>query len=277
MDIKKIISNLDQAQPYVKGTATMWTDSHISKFLLEAHLNPDIGVASRTRQDIEKTVDMIDEMIEPGSRILDLGCGPGLYAQGLAQKKHQVIGVDFSKNSIDYARKQQKGSQLDIEYLNENYLNLDFEEQFDLIMMIYCDFGALIPEERSTLLQMIHKALKPGGIFLFDAIDEDTIARIDFNPSWEISPGGFWQPDPYICLTKNHYYSQNKATLEEHVIIDESGDFKIYRFWNHYFNLGDVKQMVSPFGFGDVQDINNVVNGQGVYNDHGVVFYLVRK
>jgi hypothetical protein len=41
--------------------------------------------------------------------------------------------------------------------------------------MIYCDFGVLVPEERTTLIKMIHKSLKPGGIFLFDAIDENQL------------------------------------------------------------------------------------------------------
>lgn len=277
MDIKAIINNLDQAKPYVKGTAVMWTDPYIGKFLLEAHLNPDIGVASRTSADIDNTVALIDKMIRPGSKILDLGCGPGLYASRLAQKGHHVTGVDFSKSSIDFALGQKVQSNQDIDYINGNYLELDYEEQFDLIMMIYCDFGALIPDERAVLLQMIHKALKPDGVFLFDAIDEDTLSRIDFHSSWEISQGGFWQPDPYICLSKNHHFNEYKATLEEHIVINEAGDFKIYRFWNHYFNLDDVKQMVVPYGFGDVQAIPNVVNGHGVYNDHGVVFYLVHK
>lgn len=86
MDIKDIIKIVGNPKPYDKGKDIMWTDKHISKFLLEAHINPKIGVASRTSEDIDKTVDMIDKMIKPVSRILDLGCGPGLYAERLSRK-----------------------------------------------------------------------------------------------------------------------------------------------------------------------------------------------
>ena len=41
-------------------------------------------------------------------KILDLGCGPGLYAELLAKKGHSITGVDFSENSIQYAIRQQK-------------------------------------------------------------------------------------------------------------------------------------------------------------------------
>jgi 2-polyprenyl-3-methyl-5-hydroxy-6-metoxy-1,4-benzoquinol methylase len=141
MDITGIIKTVGNPTPYDKGTDMMWTDEHISKFLLEAHLNPETGAASRTPTEIDKTVDMIDKKLRPGSVILDLGCGPGLYTERLAKKGHRVTGVDFSRNSIAYAIEQREKHQSNIEYLNADYLNLDFESQFDLIMMIVSTTG----------------------------------------------------------------------------------------------------------------------------------------
>jgi 2-polyprenyl-3-methyl-5-hydroxy-6-metoxy-1,4-benzoquinol methylase len=244
---------------------------------LDAHINPEIGVASRTSTDIDKTVNMIDKMVRPGTEILDLGCGPGLYAERLSKKGHKVTGVDFSKNSIDYAIKQRGKNQSTIEYISDNYLNLDFEGQFDFIMMIYCDFGVLVSEERISLMKMIHKALKPGGIFLFDAIDEETIERLNFNSSWEMSKGGFWKPTPYICLSKSFHFKENKATLDQHLVMGEDDSFQLYRFWNHYFDQEDVEKIFRPIGFSKVESIKNLLTGSGPYNDHGVVFYAVSK
>ncbi len=277
MDITKIIKTVGNPTPYDKGTDMMWTDKHISKFLLDAHINPEIGVASRTSTDIDKTVNMIDKMVRPGTEILDLGCGPGLYAERLSKKGHKVTGVDFSKNSIDYAIKQRGKNQSTIEYISDNYLNLDFEGQFDFIMMIYCDFGVLVSEERISLMKMIHKALKPGGIFLFDAIDEETIERLNFNSSWEMSKGGFWKPTPYICLSKSFHFKENKATLDQHLVMGEDDSFQLYRFWNHYFDQEDVEKIFRPIGFSKVESIKNLLTGSGPYNDHGVVFYAVSK
>jgi len=277
MDIAKIIKTVGNPTPYDKGTDMMWTDMHISKFLLDAHINPEIGVASRTSTDIDKTVDRIDKMVRPGSEILDLGCGPGLYAERLSKKGHRVTGVDFSENSIDYAIKQRGKNQATIEYINDNYLNLDVEGQFDFIMMIYCDFGVLVPEERRSLMKMIHKALKPGGIFLFDAIDEETIERLKFNSSWEMSEGGFWKPTPYICLSKSFHFKENRATLDQHLVMGEDDSFQLYRFWNHYFDQEDVEKIFTPIGFSKVESIKSLLTGSGPYNDHGVVFYAVSK
>ena len=62
----------------------MWTDTHISKELLEIHLNQDIGLASRKLSTIKSTVNWIlDNSPKKNLKILDLGCGPGLYAEEL--------------------------------------------------------------------------------------------------------------------------------------------------------------------------------------------------
>lgn len=83
----------------------MRTDKYISERLLEIHLNPDIELASRKVTTIDFTFDWILGIL-PGKKLdlLDLGCGPGLYAERFTKKGHQVSGIDFSDNSIQYAR-----------------------------------------------------------------------------------------------------------------------------------------------------------------------------
>lgn len=123
---------------YEKGNASMWEDDHISRHLLEIHLNQDTDAASRKRPAIQKTVQWIESHLHGSdTHILDLGCGPGLYCELLAEHGHQVTGVDFSKRSIAYAKQEAAAKHLNIEYLHQNYLNLQFESQFDLVMMIF--------------------------------------------------------------------------------------------------------------------------------------------
>lgn len=44
------------------------------------------------------------DRLEPGSSVLDLGCGPGKPADVEISKPHQVTGVDISKTRINLAR-----------------------------------------------------------------------------------------------------------------------------------------------------------------------------
>ncbi len=118
MELHKIITATKKPDVYGKGTAEMWVDEYISNRLLEVHLNPDIELASRKATTIDETVDWIlDKIPGEGLEILDLGCGPGLYAEKLAGKGHRVTGVDFSANSIRHARESAARKKLDINYL----------------------------------------------------------------------------------------------------------------------------------------------------------------
>lgn len=278
MDIKKMISLINYVRPYEKGTAVMWTNKYISKQLLEVHTNPDINIASRKEENIDKTINWIlKELDKEHGEILDLGCGPGLYSQKLAKKGYKVTGIDFSENSIEYAKNRAEQNNLDIEYICKDYLDLDFNEKYDLIIMIYCDFGVLSIEERESFLKNVFNALKSGGIFIFDALNKYTIDDLKFQKNWEFSEGGFWKGKPYLCLSQSSHFPENKAILDQNIIIDEDNNYKIYRFWNHYFDREDITNIFKRLNFKKVENHQNLLEDDGLYSDKGVTFYKVIK
>ena len=75
--------------------------------MLEYHLNESIDVASRNKSFIEKSVGWMTSYfdVDNNTEIADFGCGPGLYTSRLAERGANVTGLDFSKNSLDYAKK----------------------------------------------------------------------------------------------------------------------------------------------------------------------------
>ncbi len=188
MKIKDIISVSSKPSLYEKGTSFMWTDQYISKQLLNIHLNPELDLGSRKKSTIINTANWILESQKEKGRlnILDLGCGPGLYTEIFAEKGHAVTGIDISKTSIDYAKKSAKAKCLDIQYLNASYLDVEQESgQYDLVVMIYTDFGVLTPSERVSLLKMIYQVLKKGGVFIFDVLKDNELEHKLSPQSWE--------------------------------------------------------------------------------------------
>ena len=129
-----------------------------------AHLNPEVDAASRRHETIDCSVKWISGMIPDGGRILDLGCGPGLYTMRFTALGYQVTGVDYAKRSIAYAKRHDPKT----DYRYQNYLELDENAVYDAVTLIYCDYAALTPAERDCLLPRIYRALKPGGHFILD-------------------------------------------------------------------------------------------------------------
>ena len=278
MKLHKISKAAQKPEVYTRGTATMWTDEYISERLLEVHLNPDIELASRKATTIDNTVGWIlDKVPGEGLEILDLGCGPGLYAEKLAKKGHRVTGVDFSERSINYARESAGKNKLDINYRHQNYLELDDENRYDLVMMIFTDFGVLMPDEREQLLFNVHRALKPGGKFLFDVLSENFPAQEDGSRNWESAEKGFWRESPYLALTESFYYEEEKVTLTQHVVIDESEEVDVYRFWIHTFSHAELKALLTAQGFTALECHDRVIPGCEMYRSEDVTFSIASK
>ena len=279
MDIDKLHMAAQRPPLYEKGDSIMWTDKHISKKLLELHLDPEVDSASRSQQSIKRTLEFILSFCsnEP-MQILDLGCGPGIYLEHLAGLGHHCTGIDFSENSISYARDQAKSKGLDIRYIHQDYLKLDMEDQFDMILLIYTDLGVLLPEERNGLLGRIRQALRPGGIFIFDILNDRNLSeKFAEVQTWSYEFSGFWMPSPYLELASGFHYPENKVFLKQHTILDESEQIRNYRFWTHYFNRDDVVEFLSSAGFIETTDFESVLPANDIWDGENVTFYKTKK
>ena len=277
MDITDIVSKTEKPKIYEKGTAFMWTDEHISKQLLSVHLNPDIDLGSRKKSTIEKTANWIlNSQKEKGKlNILDLGCGPGLYAEIFAKAGHNVTGIDISKNSIEYAKKLAEDKKFDIAYLNSSYLEIDLEsDKYDLIVLIYTDLGVLKPTERESLLEMIFRVLKKGGAFIFDVLKDREIEKKTSPKTWEVSNNGFWKESPYLALSESFLYQEEKVILFQHIIVDTEENIETYRFWTHFFSQTDVQKMLDTHGFIDVKFKEDILPEGDIWNGVNVIFAM---
>ena len=108
MKILDLIARSPIPVPWEEGDNIPWHDPAFSERMLEEHLTQEHDAASRRTEDIEEHAHWIHEclMQEKPGKILDLACGPGLYANRLARFGHGVTGVDYSPASIRYARQQ---------------------------------------------------------------------------------------------------------------------------------------------------------------------------
>lgn len=244
------ITSLRKPSIYTKSKVEFWNDEYISKQMLKAHLNPEFDGASRKLDFIEKSVTWIKELVPPPNYplLLDIGCGPGIYAEKFAQMGYHVTGIDFSKRSINYAKQSALNTKLNISYLYENYLKMDLKKSFDFCTMIYCDYGALSTKDRQIIMSKIYYHLKPGGKLLLDVFSMTKFYDFQEQQTWEICHnGGFWRADEYMALNGFYKYSDN-VTLELISIISQD-EITPYYLWNTYFTKETLVQEAENIGF----------------------------
>ena len=148
---------------FFRSKNNIWTDEFISEQMLKAHLDYSRDGASRNIYTVRKTIDWINSVSEDKKKLLDLGCGPGIYANGFDDLHYAVTGIDVSPKSIDYAQEWAHKENRKIKYVCQDYIYVPIHGQFDIAVCIYCDFGAMIPREQALFLKMSQQFWKRVG------------------------------------------------------------------------------------------------------------------
>ena len=235
----------ERPEPFQFYTASdLWTDEHTSKKMLSFHLNEAIDVSSRNAEFINRSVEWIASEFNIGRdfKIADFGCGPGLYAASLAKRGASLTGIDFSQRSIDYAKEVAAREQLKINYVNQNYLEFETEDRFDLVLMIMCDFCALSPTQRKGILSKFHKILKPSGSLLLDVYSLSAFEQREVAATYEVNQlNGFWSPNKYYGFLNTFKYDEEKVALDKYTIIELQRTRKVYN-WLQYYAPEDLER-----------------------------------
>lgn len=108
---------------------------------------------------LKKIVGNID-----GKRVLDLGCGNGLYARILKSLgAKEVIGVDSSKEMVKLAKEEENKKPLGIKYLVQDIRNLKSLRDFDVAVAGLVLHYARTKDELKKECDCIYESLKYGG------------------------------------------------------------------------------------------------------------------
>jgi cyclopropane fatty-acyl-phospholipid synthase-like methyltransferase len=211
--------------------------------MLTFHLNETVDAASRNPKFIDRSVAwMVDTFgISQGFSLIEFGCGPGLYTQRLARSGAGVTGVDFSGNSLSYARSQAQQEGLPIRYLQENYLDFVSAEPVDLVSMIMCDFCALSPAQRGQMLQRFAACLKHDGKIFLDAYTMKAYQKREEKTLYESNlMNGFWSAQPYHGFLHVFKYDQAAVVLDQYTIIEAERTRTVYN-WLQYFSREQIE------------------------------------
>lgn len=125
----------------------------------------------------QKYLEKLTSLLEPKSKILDIGCGAGIPVDKfLISCGHEITGVDISEEQIKLAMKNVP----DGNYVVGDMSEIDFNENsFEAIVSFYAIFH--IPRiEHLDLFKKIYKLLKPGGLFLATLGSEDWVGSEEF-------------------------------------------------------------------------------------------------
>jgi SAM-dependent methyltransferase len=264
-----------------------WDDPEFSERMLREHLDQSHGAASRRRVEILRLVDwMWDKLgLQAGSRILDVTCGPGLYAVEFARRGCTVYGIDFSPASIRYARQQaaEAGLAERCTFDQRDVRTMDVAPgSFDAALFIYGQLAVFTPQEAADLLRRCVAALRPptategGGRLAVELLDFEHIDKAD-STWWYTDNKGLWGDFPFLHLGERHWDDERDLSYEQfHVINLETGELREYTLTDQGYPTPTMAAMMRQAGFGRV-DIFPQWQGAELYDAHEWVVYVAER
>jgi SAM-dependent methyltransferase len=217
--------------PFAPGSRIPWDDPAFSARMLREHLNQHHDRASRRFEIIDRQVAWLHQTVlaGEGGRVLDLGCGPGLYTSRLARLGHHCAGIDFSPASIAYASAEAERDGLACEYTLGDLRGAKLRTDFDLVLMWFGEFNTLSPTESDALLSGIRGALGVGGQVVLELHDEHYVRALgELPPHWSAQAAGLFADEPHLTLRESQWHPEPAATTERYFVFRGDQEPDVY-------------------------------------------------
>jgi 2-polyprenyl-3-methyl-5-hydroxy-6-metoxy-1,4-benzoquinol methylase len=152
-------------------------------------------IRAKQAPDVRRRLNWIAETgLQPGSKILDVGCGFGYTVDALVKNGYEAFGIDFGSDRLKFAISTQKGS-FEAGALDENYAKAH-EGEFDAIITTHVVNQVGDPK---GFMGLCLRVLKPGGRLLIEVpnLEDETVT---LSPAY----AGFYYKLPTLS-----YWSQS--------------------------------------------------------------------
>ena len=261
MDLSDLVDRKVPPEPWAEGTTIPWDDEEFSRRMLKEHLDPGHDLASRRPSLIDQQVDWLHKEVLDGepTRILDLGCGPGLYAVRLARLGHEVTGIDFSPASLEYARQLSAGSEANCKFISGDLRTTDYPANLGLAMQIFGELNVFRREEAASIVRLCVDSLAPSGKVVFEVDRPETTRSFAEAPAaWRTEKSGLFSDKPHLFLHESFWNEEHKTTVVRYWVIDaESGEVTRHAQTFAAYEANEYIHLLESAGLEDVRLISD--------------------
>lgn len=131
----------------------------------------------------------LKEYLQPGMKVLDIGCATGNMSRWIADRiglEGHVLGIDNSEKQVKAAIDQTASGIKNVSFkAHSAYDILALKQSFDLV---YCRFTLHHVEHPKQVLHHIHEILNPGGIYIGIEGVVDYAFSEPSHPGWQAPP-----------------------------------------------------------------------------------------
>ncbi len=277
----KIYRRPDRPLPWMQGGNLPWNEPAFSKRMLREHLDQSHGAASRVESERLTQLEWLWEKLDlqSGAHLLDVTCGPGLYAVEYAQRGCTVTGFDFGPASIAYARDLalKRDVAARCVFVEQDVRQMDNQEAiFEAATFIYGQLAVFTRAEARSLLAQICHSLKPGGKLVIELLNQARVNKTD-STWWFTDHTGLWDDRPFLHLGERFWDKTEEISIERfHIVHLETGELTEILLCDQTYAVETMTEMLKQAGFQSVE-VYPAWDGLPLYDAEEWVVYVAQK
>jgi len=136
------------------------------------------------RTAAETTFIATELMLPARGEVLDLACGYGRHAIGMARLGYRVTGLDFNPRYLEIAAADAAAAGVAVTWRAGDMRQIGLERAFDGVYSFFTSFGYFEDDDNERVLAEVARALRPGGRFLLDMANRDWILTHPQSRTW---------------------------------------------------------------------------------------------
>ena len=191
------------------------------------------------------------------TRILDLGCGPGLYTQPAGAPRPRVRGHRLLAGVDRLCRASRRTTTtLHCTYVHDDIRAAEYGDEFGLVMLLFGEFNVFSLLDARAIVRKVSQALACDGMFL---IEPHTLtARAELGPARRVVvlkpvPGSFPTSRISACRRTSGMSSAQAATVRYFVIDAASRQVTAYAQSLQAYSTEQYHDVLAQRGLEDIQ------------------------
>jgi len=179
--------------------------------------------------------------LNQGCKVLDIMCGYGRHALGLASNGVHVTAVDSLSKYIQSIEESNASS--NITAILSDIRDLEIEERFDSVICMGNSFSSFNRNEAVFILKKVFSLLKPKGVFILNTwMISEIICRKFKEREW-------FQINGFKYILENRWLLRPTRIQTTHLIISENGSTESKEDMDYIFSFSEIDEIFKTIGF----------------------------
>ena len=198
-----------------------------------------------SKRELRRDLEMISGSLglSDGALVLDLACGDGRHAIGMARRNFRVVGVDLSLSMLARAGEKAQEAEQKINFIHGDMRDLGFEKTFDGVYCLGTSFGYFDDSQNVGVIEGVHRSLKPGAPLLIEVANRDHVITRQPTLKW------FESDDVVVMEESDFNFINSRLYVSRQLILNGGKRQAKHQYSVRLYSLHEIGQLLHNAGF----------------------------